>query len=195
MVTGSAYGVGGSVRLVWTVGRLLWAFDFHSTPRRASVVTLRCKDRLVNLARGRGAYRTVKRCAIGWARRFTQRGIDPGFIHLERKNPPFEVGRLAGLDELPRRLSAYLIRRRLCTSCLEGLRAHPDGLLLAPEPWPLTLAPGGRLVLRSGGVGGSPSAANANISTLHSGTSSPPTSINPPSSTRAVMPPCPRTAL
>ena len=105
-----------------------------------------------------GLNRTVKHCAVGKARRFTQRGIDPGFVNLESGNPLLDAGRSAGSPKQLVRLGAYLIRRRLCGSSFSEMPIFSDGLLSDPAPSPLPHAPGGRGALRSSGVRGRPSA-------------------------------------
>ena len=94
------------------IGLFCWAealaFGFHPIPRRASVVTLRCKDGLVNLARGESS----------WAERTPIRGLPaaPDDLHLRgaalpKKTPPPEGQ--GGLEEsssaapLARRVGLY----------------------------------------------------------------------------------------
>ncbi len=80
------------------IGLFFWvktlAFGFHSTPQRASVVTLQCRDGLVNLARGESS----------WAERTPIRSLPtaPDDLHLcgaalpEKPPPPEGQG---GLEE------------------------------------------------------------------------------------------------
>ena len=94
-----------------------------------------------------GAYRTVKRCAIGKARRLIQRGIDPGFIHLESGNPLLDIGRSANSPQSRNCLGAALIRRRLCGGGLSGLPVHSDDQFLSQGFGPVNTFPLGLLSL------------------------------------------------
>ncbi len=101
-----------------------------------------------------GAYRTVKRCAVGKARRLTRWGIDPGFINLEGGNPLRDDGKVEGSTGSLGRLGAALIRRRLCGGDMAGLQAHPDDQFLSPSLSRVPLAPSGRGASRSEGERG-----------------------------------------
>ena len=112
-----------------------------------------------------GLNRTVKRCAMGKATRFTQRGIDPGFTQLEGGNPLLNTGSFGSSAQPFGRLGAYLIRRRLCGSSVVELPVYSGDLLLPQSfsvVWPLPLAPGGRGASRSEGERGRPSAPKLN---------------------------------
>ena len=105
-----------------------------------------------------GSKRGVKRCATGKARRFAQRGIDPGFKYLEGGNPLLDAGRVVNSAQSLGRLGAYLIRRRLCGGGLEGLLICSDDQFLSSGFGRLPLAPGGRGASRSEGERGPPGA-------------------------------------
>ena len=111
--------------------------------------------------RGRRANRTVKRSAVGKVGRFTHWGIDPGFVHLEGRNPLPETGRIAGSPQSWNLWGAALIRRRLCGGDLLGLQIHSDDQFSTRSFGRSPLAPGGKLAqlgtrgaLRSSGVWG-----------------------------------------
>ena len=120
-------------------------------------------SRLINASLVRaigGAYKTVKRCAVGRARRLIQRGIDPGFIHLEGGNPLLGAGRAANSPQSRNCQGAALIRRKLCGGEWEGLQVHSGDQFLSQSVggvWHFPLAPCGRGALHSSGVRGRPS--------------------------------------
>ena len=83
-------------------------------------------DQRVSGQSGRGAYKTVRRCAVDKPGRLIPWGIDPGFMYLEGGNTLFDAGRLVGLPQTRNRQSAALIRRRLCGGDLERSKVHSD---------------------------------------------------------------------
>ena len=122
--------------------------------------------------RGRRANRTVKRYAVGKVGRFSHRGIDPGFVYLEGRNPLPETGRIAGSPQSWNRRGAASIRRRLCGGDLLGLQIHSDDQFSTQSFGCSPLAPGGKLAqlgtrgaLRSSGVRERPSNARLTIPT------------------------------
>ena len=80
--------------------------------------------------RGRGAWKNVKRCAIGNARRLIRRGIDPGSTHLEGGNPFLRAGTFGGSNQSWDHQSAALIRRRLCGGDWRRSKVHSDDRFL-----------------------------------------------------------------
>ena len=80
--------------------------------------------------RGRGAWKNVKRCVIGKARRLIRRGIDLGSTHLEGGNPFLHAGMFGGSNQSWDRQSAALILRRLCGGDWQRSKVHSDDQFL-----------------------------------------------------------------
>ncbi len=101
-------------------------------------------DQRVSGQSGRGAYGTVKRCAVGKASRLIRRGIDPGFIYMEGGNPLLEVGMVWDSSESWNRRGAALIRRRLCGGDRQGPKVQSGDQFSTQSFGRSPLAPGGR---------------------------------------------------
>ncbi len=104
-----------------------------------------------------GLNRGVKRCAVGNARRFIRRSIDPGFIYLESRNPLLDAGTCTSLAQSLDCLGAALIRRMLCGSDWKGFEVQSDDQFPTQSFSGSPLAPGGRGASRSEGERGPPS--------------------------------------
>ena len=94
-----------------------------------------------------GLNRSVKRCAIGKARRLIFRGIDPGSINPESGDPLLDIKRSATSPQSRNCQGAALIRRRLCGGEWEGLQVHSGNQFLPQSFDPVNILPPGLLPL------------------------------------------------